>query len=252
MFTHEEPGDAMKIKDEERAREVFDDVWETLSKKGKFKRRKFPMMMVWLNGAPGSGKGTNCASVMRVLEISSKPIEVSFLLNNPEDQVIKAAGGLIDDRRVVFLVFKELLRREYAKGVVIDGFPRTPVQAICLKLLMERIRANDHNRSPFFKIINFTVSRETSVARQLKRGRDAMEYNKLTETVAIDGIGPEAKIPVRETDLFESKAALRYQTYEENMKNCVAILRDMPEYYEINTEGDMEAVRNKVYRLLSL
>lgn len=245
IFIREESNDPMKIKDEERAEEIFNDAWEALSKRSRAKRMrmKFPAKMVWLNGAPGSGKGTNTASVMRVLEISSKPIVMSSLLKSPEDQSVKASGNLVDDERVVTLVFKELLRREYVRGVVIDGFPRTRVQAICMKLLAEKLRMSDSNRACSFRVMNFTISRKTSIARQLKRGRDAIEHNKLVEDLK--------KIPVRETDLNEATAEFRYQTYEDKMRDCIAILREMPEYCEISTEGSMESVRNEIYRTLS-
>jgi adenylate kinase len=94
--------------------------------------------------------------------------------------------------------------------------------------------------------MNFTVSQETSIARQLKRGLDAIAHNKLVEAS-----GPGAKIPVRETDLNEATAEFRYKTYEDKMRDCVMILREMPEYHEISTEGDMESVRNEIYRILS-
>ncbi|MDR0595719.1 MAG: nucleoside monophosphate kinase [Puniceicoccales bacterium] len=238
----------MEISDEERAREIFDNVWDSLSAKNKIKRKKFPTRIVWLSGAPGSGKGTNIASVMRIMEISSRPIEVSSLLNTPEDQVIKASGNLVNDERVVAVVFKKLLRHEYANGVVVDGFPRTRVQAMCLRLLAERLREDECNKSCSFKVINFTVSCKTSVARQLKRGHDAVKHNKLIENSdSKSGI----RVPVRETDLNENTAEFRYQTYVDKMRDCLAVLSNMPEYYEISTEGNMEAVRDRVYRTLS-
>ncbi|MDR0679986.1 MAG: nucleoside monophosphate kinase [Puniceicoccales bacterium] len=238
----------MEISDEERAREIFDNVWNVLSAKDKIKRKKFPTKIVWLSGAPGSGKGTNTASVMRIMEISSNPIEVSSLLNTPEDRIIKASGNLVSDERVVAVVFKELLHREYANGVVVDGFPRTRIQAMWLKLLAEELKRDESNQPCSFKVINFTVSCKTSVARQLKRGQDAVEHNKLIES---SGSESGTKIPVRETDLDKNTAKFRYQTYVDKMRDCLAVLSDMPEYCEISAEGDMETVRNRVYRTLS-
>ncbi|MDR0715453.1 MAG: nucleoside monophosphate kinase [Puniceicoccales bacterium] len=246
--THDKIGNSMEISDEERAREIFDNVWNSLSAKNKIKHKKFPTKIIWLSGAPGSGKGTNTASVMYIMKISGKPIEVSSLLNTPEDRMVKASGNLVNDERVVAIVFEELLRRKYANGVVVDGFPRTRIQAMCLKLLAKKLKENEYNKPCSFKVINFTVSRKTSVARQLKRGQDAVEHNKLIES---SGSESGTKVPVRETDLGKNMAEFRYQTYVDKMRDCLAVLSDMPEYCEISAEGDMETVRNRIYRMLS-
>ncbi|MDR2436220.1 MAG: nucleoside monophosphate kinase [Puniceicoccales bacterium] len=239
-----ELGNSMKDEDKERAQEIFDGVLKTLPRKGKARKVKFPSKMVWLSGAPGSGKGTNVSSIMRALEISNKPIEVSALLNSPEDQEIKASGNLVDDERVVSRVFKALTCSKYSKGVIVDGFPRTRVQAKCLKLLADKIRIEGGNEPSSFIVVNFTVSRKTSVERQLRRGQEALSYN---ESVASSS---GSKVPVRETDMSEVSAAFRYQTYVDKMRDCLGELRSMPEYYEIDTEGDMDTVRNRIHEVL--
>ena len=43
------------------------------------------------------------------------------------------------NRLEVSLLLRELLRKEYQDGVVLDGFPRTNVQVECLKLLVDKI-----------------------------------------------------------------------------------------------------------------
>ena len=48
---------------------------------------------------------------------------------------MKDAGNMVGDREVVGLLLRQLLRKEYQDGVILDGFPRTNVQVECLKLL---------------------------------------------------------------------------------------------------------------------
>ena len=42
---------------------------------------------------------------------------------------LQAAGGMVGDFEVVQALFKELIKDKYRSGVVVDGFPRTKVQA---------------------------------------------------------------------------------------------------------------------------
>jgi adenylate kinase len=247
-YTPSDGESSVKVDDQdgELALDIFNDVWAKLLKKYGSKKMKFPAKMIWLNGAPGSGKGTNTSSVMRVLELFTKPIEVSSLLNNPEAQAIKASGRLVDDATVIAIVFEELLRPENARGVIIDGFPRTRVQAMCLKLLINRLQADEHNKWCSFKIINFMVSRKTSIERQLARGRETLENNRLVESSHVG-----SKMPVRETDLSESMANFRYQTYLDQTQRCLMMLCDMVEYDEISAEGSIDEVRKRIYTTLS-
>ena len=64
--------------------------------------------------------------------------EVSSLLQSPEMLARKAAGALIDDKAVTEAVIRELAKPHYAGGVIIDGYPRTEVQAEVCALLCER------------------------------------------------------------------------------------------------------------------
>ena len=87
------------------------------------------------------------------------PLQVSSLLSSPEMKARKAAGILIGDLEVVEAVLlvrarrkatlrcsrlilmrlslQELAQPKYRNGVVVDGFPRTVVQAQFIHLLFE-------------------------------------------------------------------------------------------------------------------
>ena len=57
----------------------------------------------------------------------SSPNPSSSLLSKPEHQSIKDTPNLVNDADVLQLLLEELLKPEHRHGVVIDGFPRTPV-----------------------------------------------------------------------------------------------------------------------------
>lgn len=73
----------------------------------------------------------------------------------------------------------EMMNPKYASGMIVDGFPRTVVQAECIKLIHDRILTlrREHSkdatllrrfRRPVFHIAVLYVNEEVSVARQVR------------------------------------------------------------------------------------
>src|SRR4029434_9019272 len=145
---------------------------------------------------------------MQARGLTCPPIVMSELLTTPEMEKLKAQGGMVGDKEAVTALLRKLLEPTYRDGVVLDGFPRTPVQVECLKLLVEKIsELHDHFadtplaiyfRRPTIHAMVLFVSESTSVARQLGRGREIAEHNK---KVAETGIG--TSIELRTTDRSE-------------------------------------------------
>ncbi|MDR1432817.1 MAG: nucleoside monophosphate kinase [Puniceicoccales bacterium] len=235
----------MESKDIEAASFLLNDVWQKLYEKCGQKNMVFPRQIVFLNGAPGAGKGTNTATVMRVLEIPTRPVEVSSLLNTPECEKLKESGMLVGDEIVIKQLFCELLKPENFRGIIIDGFPRTTVQAHFLRLLIRKLNEDWSEQMPIFRMINFSVSQRTSINRQLSRGVAAIEQSKKTPA---DG---GKLVTVRPTDLSAEAAARRYKIYEESIGACIMILRDCLEFYEIDAEGTLEEVKHRAQNMLS-
>ena len=119
---------------------------------------------------------------------------------------------MVGDKEVVDVLLRKLLEPTYRDGVVLDGFPRTPVQVECLKLLVDKINElHDHFaatplaihfRRPTIHAMVLFVSESTSIARQLGRGREIAEHNR---KVAETGIG--MPIELRATDLVRRARA---------------------------------------------
>ena len=201
----------------------------------------FPKVVVFLNGAPGAGKGTNTLTVMQILGISNKPVEVSSLLITPECEMLKSDGKLIDDDIVIMQVVRELLKPENSSGIIIDGFPRSPVQAYFLKRLVSEFGRDDTTDISKFVMVTFPVTRQTSIDRQLARGAKALEDNEVARKLG----SPEIK--VRATDVNPDAAAARYDTYEKYADECQSILDGHIAHYEISAEGTREEVTDRIH-----
>lgn len=97
-----------------------------------------PLTIVFL-GAPGSGKGTQAARVCEryhLAAISTGDIlRAAVMSGSPLGQRVKQdldSGGLVDDRTMGDLVRERLSQPDAARGVVLDGFPRSLAQAEAL------------------------------------------------------------------------------------------------------------------------
>ncbi len=123
------------------------------------------MQLVFL-GAPGVGKGTQADKVAAqygVRKISTGDLLREAVRNQTklglEAKGYMDQGKLVPDSVVIGLVRDKLADPSYAKGFVLDGFPRTVPQAEELgRVLNERGFRLD-------RVINFQVSREDVVKR---------------------------------------------------------------------------------------
>src|SRR5688500_7679799 len=195
---------------------IFAPVWAALEEEFGRENLRFPKEIILLGGAPGAGKGTQTQFINDARGLTCPPIVISELLTTPEMEKLKALGAMVGDKEVILLLFRKLLDPTFRDGVVLDGFPRTPVQVECLKLLVDKIgELYDqfastplaiHFRRPTIHVMVLFVSESTSIARQLGRGREIAEYNR---KVADTGIG--TPIELRATDLSQELVQRRSQ-----------------------------------------
>lgn len=238
----------LEIKD---AQLIFNSVWQRLEVKHGRENLKFPKELIWLNGAPGSGKGTQTRFIMKFRDLTDGPIVVSDLLTSPEATKMKDAGKMVGDSEVLSLLLDELLKPRYESGTVVDGFPRTKVQVECLKLLYQKLRGlraqfyhtdlQPDFPKPIFHIMVLFVDEKESVARQIRRGRQTREHN---EKVRASGVGSLRE--ERLTDFDENTARRRYRTFKESTYDALQDLQQIFHYHYINAHGTIEQVQERI------
>ncbi|HEY0968715.1 MAG TPA: nucleoside monophosphate kinase [Opitutaceae bacterium] len=242
----------LEIKD---AALIFSSVWEQLEIEFGRENLRFPKEFILLGGAPGAGKGTNTEFILKARGLTCPPIVISSLLDTPEAKRIKDAGSMVGDREVISILLKELLRRDYRDGCILDGFPRTKVQVECLKLLvskMQALRAEFHDtpigihfRQPTVHIMVLFVDERTSVERQLKRGLDIKAYNEEVRRTGLGELQEE-----RPTDYDQGLAQRRYRVFKEQTWDALQSLKEKFHYHFVNAQGPIAEVEQNILREL--
>ncbi len=241
----------LEIKD---AQLIFSSVWNGLVEEFGEQNLAFPREIFWLNGAPGAGKGTQTRFIMEYCGLTAQPIVISDLLNSAEARRLKDAGMMVGDREVTSLLMRELLLPERRTGVVVDGYPRTKVQVECLKLFYQKLMELRRKyvgtpqekviHKPIFHIIVLYVDENTSVQRQVERGRKMQEAN---QRALATGNG---RVEVRRTDLSVASARNRYRTFKEITYESLTSLREIFYYHFVNAQDSVEAVQQSIVREL--
>jgi adenylate kinase len=242
----------LEIKD---AQLIFKTVWEDLLEEVGRTNMRFPKELILLGGAPGAGKGTHTKFVMQARGLTCQPIVVSDLLTSIEARRLKDQGGMVGDKEVIAILLRKLLDEDFRDGAILDGFPRTRVQVECLKLLVDNINKLHrefgdtdfaiHFRHPTIHAMVLFVSEKTSIERQLKRGRDILEYNR-----GLDETGVGKPIEVRATDLQPETARRRYRVFKEQTWDALTSLKEIYHYHFVNAEGPIAEVEANILREL--
>ena len=196
-----------------------------------------------LLGPPGSGKGTQGAALsksLQVPEISTgdmlrQAVEEKTALGQQVGDVINQ-GCLVPDALIISVIEERISRADCGHGFILDGFPRTIEQGEAL----ERVLPDSVD-----VVIYFNVSSEAVVARLAGRLTcrkcGAVYPNMDTSLCSVCG----GDLYQREDDMT-STVLRRLELYREHTEPLVAFYRDKGKLAEINGEGSVEEIAQRV------
>lgn len=130
-------------------------------------------MRLVLVGPPGAGKGTQAVRLAERLDVPHISTGDLFRANLKDETDLGReakrymdAGDLVPDEVTVAMVRERLNHDDAAKGFILDGFPRTRMQAESLgELLAERGEQLD-------AVVELQVPEDELVRRLMGRGRE--------------------------------------------------------------------------------
>ena len=144
-------------------------------------------MKLVLIGAPAAGKGTQAARLVKhygIAHISTgdmlrEEVAKGTELGN-QAKSIMAAGGLVSDELIIAIVQERIKKDDCAKGFILDGFPRTVVQA---EKLEEMVKLD--------KVVYINAPDEVMLERLTARQtcpKCGATYNKMFLPSKVEGI----------------------------------------------------------------
>lgn len=212
--------------------------------------------IIVLIGAPGAGKGTQARLLQErrgIPQISTgdmfremKTLDTSLAR---EVQEIMASGKLISDE-VTFRIVRDRTSKPDTSGTyILDGYPRTAVQA-------EQLEGLAKEQGKEIQAIEVDVPRDELMKRLTGRrscpvcGEIYNIYSKRPKVEGFCDLHPENALDHRPDD-FEEKVATRLATYDELTKPLLDYYEKSGRLIKVNGAGEVEDIYREVEKLIN-
>lgn len=205
-------------------------------------------MNIILLGAPGSGKGTMAQKLTGELKIPQISTGDIFRKNLKEEtplglqiKDILNSGGLVPDEITIEIVKNRLAEPDCANGYILDGFPRSLVQA----------RALDGFQT-IDCAINLDVDKQTIVARLSGRRfcpdcSGTFHISALTDATVCPVCG--GKLIIRKDD-SEETVLERLRVYETTTLPLIEYYREKGKLLTVDGTGGIDVVYRRILDVL--
>ena len=208
-------------------------------------------MNIVLLGAPGAGKGTQAAKLVEkyhMAHISTGDILRAAVKNQTElgleAKKYMDAGDLVPDELVIGLVKERLQDEDTQAGFILDGFPRTSMQAVALDSELAEL-----NR-PLDAAVLVDVDKEVIIKRLTSR--------RMCRDCGYIGTDKDTVCPKCGGDMYqrdddnEATVRNRLDVYESSTAPLIDYYRGCDLLVTIDGDQDPEVVFDEIQKALHL
>ena len=216
---------------------------------------KKPAMNVILVGPPGSGKGTQgpairddlCICQLATGDMLREAVAQGTELGKVADGIMKA-GQLVPDDLVIDLIKSNMSKPECERGMLLDGFPRTVVQAEKLGQMMEE-KHRSIDRVLEFKVDEGVLA-ERITGRWIHAASGRSYHTKFNPPKAEgkDDITGEPLMQ-RKDDTIEALAK-RMESYNTSTQPILDFYRGQGKLFTLNATAPINTVASEIHRAI--
>jgi len=204
-------------------------------------------MIVVLLGAPGAGKGTQAELMINklgMIQISTGDILRNEVKNETklglDAKTYMDKGDLVPDQVILGMISTRIEEDDCKNGFILDGFPRTIVQAQELSNILEK------KGLKLDRVININVDKELLIQRLTSRVFCSVckkGYNLLFSPPTLPNVCDKCggKLMVRNDDNEETVIS-RLEVYEKNTKPLIEYYDNKGFLFSVDGNGKPEDI----------
>lgn len=212
--------------------------------------------IIVIMGAPGAGKGTQARFIQErhgLMQISTGDIfrAMKDAKTPLADEVrgIMNSGKLVPDDVTIRVVRERTNAEDCLKGYILDGFPRTPAQAV----MLETLAAEQGKKISAISVdVPFDIL-EKRVTGRLNCPVCGEIYNIYFKPPKSDNVcdnHPEAQLIHRSDDTPE-KIKVRLSTYEQQTKPLIDYYEKTSRLHRIDGSSHPETIHTDIEKILT-
>lgn len=213
------------------------------------------MITIFL-GPPGSGKGTQADQVAKFFNF--KPLSTGDLLRaeiNAKTQLgneikeIVNSGKLVEDDIVLKLIERNLKKNSNINGFILDGFPRTIIQAKKLTEYLEKLGKK------IDCVIEFNVDKKLLVNRLINRYQCkscGAPYNKLYKNPRVEGVCDICGSTEFTTRKDDKKDVIlrRFEEYKDLTSPLLPYYNNLGILYKVSADQEVKKIFDEICNIL--
>lgn len=205
-------------------------------------------MKLVLIGAPAAGKGTQARKLIAKYNLAyistgdmlreevAKGTELGLKVKS-----IMASGSLVSDDLIIAIVKERIKADDCKNGFILDGFPRTVVQAEKLDELIGNVDKTIYIKCPDDVLLERITARETCP-------KCGASYNKISVPSKVAGICDVCgeKLVQRKDDTVEAGKA-RLATFHQQSEPLVAYYKAQGKLFEVDGLMGLDKITEAIF-----